>query len=170
MTDYVIYDCPYFLMGMELTDGYVTGLDFEADICRNVTAVHPENRIAYEKAKAYLDAFFAGEKVSNETVPVKLIGTEFQKSVWEEIAKIPYGATLTYGEIALKIAEKTGVPRMSAQAVGGATGRNPIPVIIPCHRVMGAGGKLTGFTGGMDKKITLLKLEGHETENGVLVK
>ena len=170
MKDYVIYECPYFTMGMELEGGFVTGLDLEADLFRPVTGVRSGNEEAYGAAKTYLDAFFAGETVSNESVPVKFSGTEFQISVWEEIAKIPYGETLTYGEIARRVMQKTGVPRMSAQAVGGATGRNPVPVIIPCHRVMGAGGKFTGFTGGMDKKITLLALEGHESENGKLVK
>ncbi len=170
MNDYVIYECPFYRMGMELENGFVTGLVFEADLFRPVTGISPENEDAYHAAKAYLDGFFAGKKVSNETVPVKPAGTEFQKSVWEIIRMIPYGKTLTYGEIAMKTAAQKGVSKMSAQAVGNAAGANPVPIIIPCHRVMGAGGKLTGFTGGMDKKIMLLGLEGHETANGKLIK
>lgn len=168
MTDYLLYECPCYTMGLTLEDGFVTGLEFEADLFRPMTGLHPENRAAYEAAKAYLDGFFAGERVTNDAVPVKLTSTEFQLSVWKIIRAVPYGETITYGEIARQIAVQKGVVRMSAQAVGNATGANPVPVIIPCHRVMGAGGKLTGFTGGMDKKITLLRIEGHETANGRL--
>lgn len=87
-------------------------------------------------------------------------GSDFQKSVWKHIAKIPFGSTETYGSIAKKIAEERGILRMAAQAVGGAVGANPIPVIVPCHRVMGSGGKMTGYGGGIDKKVILLGIEG----------
>ncbi|MDR1971249.1 MAG: methylated-DNA--[protein]-cysteine S-methyltransferase [Treponema sp.] len=87
-------------------------------------------------------------------------GTDFQKAVWEQLLAIPYGKSGAYGEIAKKIAVRRGLPSMSAQAVGGAVGHNPISILIPCHRVLGVGGSLTGYAGGLDKKKALLGLEG----------
>ena len=92
------------------------------------------------------------------------MGMTFRKAVWEIMLTIPYGKTMTYGEIAKRIAEQKGVARMSAQAVGGAVGHNSISLIIPCHRVVGTGGSLTGYAGGIDKKLSLLRLEGAMTE------
>ena len=86
-------------------------------------------------------------------------GSEFRKEVWKLLLTIPYGKTMTYGEIGRKIAEMTGKKHMSAQAVGGAVGHNPISILIPCHRVVGTNGSLTGYAGGIEKKIGLLKLE-----------
>lgn len=86
--------------------------------------------------------------------------TAFRKAVWEIMLSIPYGHTMTYGEIACIIAGQNGLPRMSAQAVGGAVGHNSISLIIPCHRVVGSNGSLTGYAGGIDKKERLLKMEG----------
>lgn len=91
--------------------------------------------------------------------PIHMIGTPFQLNVWAFLQKIPYGETTTYGQIAKEIAEQKGIPRMAAQAVGGAVGRNNIPIIIPCHRVLGSGGRLTGYGGGLEKKVKLLTLE-----------
>ena len=88
-----------------------------------------------------------------------MIGTPFQLSVWKILQKIPYGKTVTYGEIAKEIAEQKGLSRMSAQAVGGAVGHNEISIIVPCHRVVGTNGSLTGYAGGIDKKVKLLTLE-----------
>ena len=85
--------------------------------------------------------------------------TAFRKAVWEVMLTIPFGQTMTYGEIADIIAKQKGVPRMSAQAVGGAVGHNAISLIIPCHRVVGAKGSLTGYAAGIDKKMKLLELE-----------
>ena len=84
---------------------------------------------------------------------------EFRQAVWEVLLQIPYGQTMTYGEIAKKIAAQRGSKKMSAQAIGGAVGHNPISILIPCHRVVGATGNLTGYAGGIDKKVKLLKLE-----------
>ena len=86
-------------------------------------------------------------------------GSEFRKEVWKILLTIPYGKTMTYGEIGRKVAEMTGKKHMSAQAVGGAVGHNPISILIPCHRVVGTNGSLTGYAGGIEKKIGLLKLE-----------
>lgn len=88
-----------------------------------------------------------------------MIGSDFRKSVWNILLKIPYGQTVTYGYIADRIAEESGIKSMSAQAVGGAVGHNPVSIIIPCHRVVGAYGSLTGYAGGIDKKVKLLTLE-----------
>ena len=87
-------------------------------------------------------------------------GTAFRKEVWEILLEIPYGETTTYGRIAEQIAAKRGMARMSAQAVGGAVGSNPISIIVPCHRVVGTNGSLTGYAGGIEKQIRLLELEG----------
>jgi len=91
--------------------------------------------------------------------PIHMIGSAFQLSVWRILRQIPYGETTTYGAIAKKIAAQRGLARMSAQAVGGAVGHNELSIIIPCHRVVGESGSLTGYAGGIDKKTALLKLE-----------
>lgn len=110
-------------------------------------------------AKAWLDDYFAG-KEPKQMIPLHPVGTEFQMQVWKILCNIPYGKTITYGEIAREIAERRGIRRMSAQAVGGAVGHNKIGIIIPCHRVIGQDGSLTGYAGGLDKKVALLKIEG----------
>lgn len=91
--------------------------------------------------------------------PLHPIGSAFRQSVWKILLQIPYGQTTTYGEIARQLAEKQGRSKMSAQAVGGAVGHNEISILIPCHRVVGTSGSLTGYAGGIDKKIRLLELE-----------
>lgn len=111
-------------------------------------------------AKEWLDRYFAGEKPGPEELPLAPIGGEFRQAVWECICEIPYGEVTTYGTIAKKIGALYGKKTMSAQAVGGAVGHNPISIIIPCHRVIGGDGSLTGYAGGLDKKCELLKLEG----------
>lgn len=112
------------------------------------------------QAVTWLDAYFAGEKPSSKELSINPKGTVFQKLVWNELLKIPYGKTTTYGQIAAKLARQLGKPRMSAQAVGGAVGHNPISIIVPCHRVLGANGALTGYAGGVGRKKWLLAHEG----------
>ncbi len=116
-----------------------------------------ENNILKETTK-WLDLYFKGE---NPPFTPKLhpMGSEFRKQVWGILLTIPYGQTVTYGEIAAKLAVSMGLSHMSAQAVGGAVGHNRISIIIPCHRVVGTNGSLTGYAGGIDKKIALLELE-----------
>ena len=116
------------------------------------------------KSKCWFDHYFSGEEPCVE-VPLHLIGSDFQREVWEILRTIPYGKTITYGDIAKQIATKRGLSRMSAQAVGGAVGHNPLSVIVPCHRVVGSNGNLTGYAGGIDKKEALLTLEGVEVSN-----
>ena len=110
--------------------------------------------------KKWLDRYFAGKNPDISELPLAPIGGEFRQGVWSILRNIPYGEVTTYGDIAKKMAKKMKKKRMSAQAVGGAVGHNPISVIIPCHRVVGANGNLTGFAGGIDKKIKLLQHEG----------
>lgn len=110
------------------------------------------------EAKRWLDVYFSG-KVPDFTPPLHPVGSAFRRSVWEILLQIPYGQTITYGEIARQLAEKQGLARMSAQAVGGAVGHNEISIIIPCHRVVGTNGSLTGYAGGISKKEKLLEME-----------
>jgi len=107
----------------------------------------------------WLDIYFTGEE-PNFTPQLKMNTTPFRKAVWEVLLTIPFGKTMTYGEIAKLIAQKRGIAQMSAQAIGGAVGHNSIALIIPCHRVVGSKGNLTGYAGGLDKKVKLLRLEG----------
>lgn len=109
--------------------------------------------------KSWLDKYFAGKKPNIKEIPIKFIGNDFRKSVWKILYKIPYGTVLTYGDIAKQIAKQQGVSKMSAQAIGGAVGHNPISIIVPCHRVVGKNGKLTGYAAGLNKKKKLLELE-----------
>ena len=108
----------------------------------------------FDAAEKWLDRYFAGEKPDIDELPLVPIGGEFRQAVWKILCDIPYGEVITYGNIAKRISCK------SAQAVGGAVGHNPISIIIPCHRVVGSNGSLTGFSGGIDVKLKLLELEG----------
>lgn len=112
----------------------------------------------FTETKRWLDIYFSG-KEPDFIVPLHFMGTDFQKEVWEILCSIPYGKTMTYGEIAEKIAFKRSLKHMSAQAVGGAVGHNHISILVPCHRVIGSNGNLTGYAGGIDRKIKLLTLE-----------
>lgn len=112
----------------------------------------------FTQAEEWLAEYFAGRE-PKVSVPLKLQGSEFQMQVWRLLQDIPYGRIVTYGDIAKKIAAQKGVARMSAQAVGGAVGHNPLCIIVPCHRVVGANGSLTGYGGGMWRKVRLLELE-----------
>ena len=112
----------------------------------------------FDEANRWLDIYFSG-RAPDFTPPLSMKTTQFRKAVWEIMLTIPYGKTMTYGEIADRIAKEKGLVRMSAQAVGGAVGHNSISLIIPCHRVVGTNGSLTGYAGGIDKKVKLLTME-----------
>ncbi len=116
------------------------------------------------ETKDWLDSYFRGEKPAIEELVLRPEGSEFQKEVWKILCRIPYGKTRTYGEIAREIAAGRRLESMSAQAVGGAVGHNPISIIIPCHRVVGVNGSLTGYAGGVEKKRKLLAWEGADVE------
>lgn len=129
----------------------------------------PEKPVWQEKipvlqmAADWLDAYFAGKKPAVRDIPLAPQGGAFRQEVWKILCEIPYGSVITYGEIAKQMAARMGKETMSAQAAGGAVAHNPISVIIPCHRVVGAGNSLTGYAGGIDKKIKLLEYEGVDT-------
>lgn len=113
-----------------------------------------------QRTMLWLERYFAGEEPNISELPLAPGGSEFRQSVWQILCEIPYGEVVTYGDIAKRIAVKQNRQGMSAQAVGGAVGHNPISIIIPCHRVVGADGSLTGYAGGIKTKIKLLELEG----------
>ncbi len=117
-----------------------------------------KNMPVFEKTKHWLNIYFSGI-APDFTPPLHLVGTDFQKDVWEILLKIPYGHTTTYSGIAKEISAKREMKNMSAQAVGGAVGHNPISIIVPCHRVIGSNGNLTGYAGGIDRKTALLEIE-----------
>lgn len=126
------------------------------DACRE-----PRFLPVFRETERWLDLYFVGQE-PGFTPPLRPRGTAFQQAVWRLLLTVPYGQTVTYGELASKL------PRASAQAVGGAVGRNPISLIIPCHRVVGADGRLTGYAGGVDKKAMLLRLENADARKGGL--
>jgi len=111
-------------------------------------------------AKKWLDRYFAGKKPAVSQLPLAPIGGKFRQEVWGILCEIPYGEVITYGDIAKKVAAKMNKESMSSQAVGGAVGHNPISIMIPCHRVVGSNGSLTGYAGGIGIKVKLLELEG----------
>ncbi len=124
----------------------------------------PNGHPVLEDALRWLDLYFFGQN-PDSLPPLRYGSTPFRKAVYDILLTIPYGETMTYGQIAAKVAEQQGIEKMSAQAVGGAVGRNPIALMIPCHRVVGAGGNLTGYAGGMDRKLKLLELEKADTSH-----
>ncbi|MCR5760222.1 MAG: methylated-DNA--[protein]-cysteine S-methyltransferase, partial [Bacteroidales bacterium] len=117
----------------------------------------------FEETCRWLDIYFGGGE-PGFTPPLAMQASPFRKAVWDILLTIPYGKTMTYGEIAKLIAEQKGIAQMSARAVGGAVGHNPISLIIPCHRVVGTNGSLTGYAGGIDRKVSLLRMEGAMAE------
>ena len=119
-----------------------------------------DDRPVFAAAKEWLNRYFAGHRPSASELPLHPAGSVFQQEVWRILREIPYGETVTYKDVAQKMAAKIGKGNMSARAVGGAVGHNPISIIIPCHRVVGSNGNLTGYAGGISTKLRLLELEG----------
>ncbi len=139
----------------------LTGLWFDGQkyFGSTLSAEYEEKPLpVFDQAESWLEIYFSGRD-PGFMPPLCLRGTPFRKAVWEILLTIPFGHTMTYGEIAARLADQMGMPQMSAQAVGGAVGHNPISLIIPCHRVVGSDGSLTGYAGGLDKKMWLLKME-----------
>lgn len=156
------YDAPYGRYVMAAEDGALTGLWLEGQKYFPSDLPEPSGEEAeiFARTRRWLDAYFAGRQPEVSALPTAPRGSAFAQSVWQLLLEIPYGQTVTYGQLAKRLAEQRGLTRMSAQAVGGAVGHNPISVIIPCHRVLGAKNRLTGYAGGLDVKTFLLKLEG----------
>lgn len=119
-----------------------------------------DHHTVIKQTKAWLTAYFNGENPQLSTLPLNPQGTAYQQEVWSELQKVPYGQTITYQELADNVAARQSKGRGSARAVGGAVGRNPISIIVPCHRVVGTNGDLTGYAGGIGRKVRLLSLEG----------
>lgn len=155
------YPSPIGRILLAADDIGLTGLWFEGQkyFARCLDQEREEKEIPiFEQVKYWLDIYFSGNE-PDFSVPLHFMGTDFQNEVWKILYAIPYGQTATYGEIAKRLAVQRGLRHMSAQAVGGAVGRNEISIIVPCHRVVGADGSLTGYAGGIDKKVKLLQLE-----------
>ena len=155
------YDVPYGRYVMAAEDGALTGLWLEGQKYFSSGLPEPsgESEI-FARTRRWLDAYFAGRQPELSTLPLAPRGSAFAQSVWRLLLEIPYGQTVTYGQLAKRLAKQRGLSQLSAQAVGGAVGHNPISIIIPCHRVLGAKNQLTGYAGGLDVKTFLLKLEG----------
>ena len=148
------------------SDGeYLTGLWFDGQkYFADTLSVQREEKDldVFRRTDNWLDIYFSG-KEPNFTPPLRMKGTEFRQEVWQILLTIPFGKTMTYGEIAKVLANRRGIKSMSAQAVGGAVGHNPISLIIPCHRVVGTNGALTGYAGGLEKKAWLLDMESQSS-------
>lgn len=137
-----------------LVEGLIGGETFGPDVTDSRTSLPP----VMTAARTWLAVYLSGED-PGPPPPLEADGTPFRREVWELLLTIPYGETRTYGELAAVLAERRGIPRMAAQAVGGAVGANPLSIFIPCHRVVGADGSLTGYGGGLAIKAELLRLE-----------
>ena len=149
------YDSPLGPL-LLISDGEkLTGLYMNRTIPENIQALP-----VFHQTALWLDAYFQGQ-TPTISVPLRLEGTAFQRQVWARLREIPYGKTVTYGSIAGEMATWLGKEKMSAQAVGQAVGRNPVSILVPCHRVIGSDGRLTGYSGGMENKIWLLHHEGY---------
>ena len=155
------YHSPLGTILLAADDTGLTGLWFEGQkyFAQGLDKETEEKEFSvFQTARRWLDVYFSGQKPDFQ-VPLHLQGTTFQKEVWEMLSSIPYGETTTYGAIAKQLAAKRGLPHLSAQAVGSAVGHNKISIIVPCHRVIGADGSLTGYAGGIWRKEKLLALE-----------
>lgn len=148
------YVSPLGTLLLEADTVGLTGLRFTADCA----AAEPSDLPALAAARRWLDIYFSGG-IPDFLPPLHLCGTAFQQAVWQLLLQLPYGAVTTYGALAKALAAQRGAARMSAQAVGGAVGRNPVAILVPCHRVIGADGTLVGYAAGLDKKAALLELE-----------
>lgn len=157
------YPSPVGQMMLASDGNYLTGLWLEGQKYHGNTLFpsmeEKADLLVLEAAQSWLDRYFAGEKPQPSELPLRPIGSDFRQAVWQILCAIPYGQVVTYGSIAKQLTEKLG-RSMSGQAVGGAVAHNPISVIIPCHRVVGSNGSLTGYAGGITTKIRLLKWEG----------
>lgn len=155
------YQSPLGMITLAVDGENLTGIWFEDQKyvpCASAEPLKHPDLPVFVRTIQWLDIYFSGKEPAFRP-PFSVNGSDFRRAVWEILLTIPFGQTMTYGEIAKKIAAQTGIPKMSAQAVGGAVGHNPISLIIPCHRVVGANGSLTGYGGGIDRKARLLALE-----------
>lgn len=158
------YVSPIGKMTIASNENAIVGLWFDGqryfmNTLQGKEYVKSENEVII-LAKKWLDKYFNNEKPEISDLPIEFSGTEFRIAVWNILTEIPYGEVITYKDIAKNIAKLKGIENMSSQAVGGAVGHNPISIIVPCHRVVGTKGSLTGYAGGLDIKRRLLMHEG----------
>lgn len=146
--------------GQKLAGLWFEGQKYFEESVSGEELIEQDDLPLFVQTKEWLERYFNGEKPLLDELPLAPRGSAFRQAVWKILCEIPYGQTATYGQIADKIAKQFNQKSMSAQAVGGAVGHNPVSIIIPCHRVVGTNGSLTGYAGGLDKKIKLLELEG----------
>ena len=144
---------------------WIEGQKYFADTIKNENIIKKDDISIFIKTKEWLDRYFRGERPDIKELKLSPKGSEFRQNVWKILCRIPYGQTITYGKIAKEIAKLMNKNSMSAQAIGNAVGHNPISIIIPCHRVVGTNGGLTGYAGGIDKKRGLLELENADVKN-----
>ena len=159
------YSSPLGRITMASDGECLTGLWFDGQkyFADTLPAQHEEKDLdVFRRTDKWLDMYFSGKK-PDFTPPLRMRGTSFRQEVWQILLTIPFGKTMTYGEIAKILADRRGNNSMSAQAVGGAVAHNPVSLIIPCHRVIGTNGALTGYAGGLDKKTWLLDMERKNT-------
>lgn len=154
----LFYECPLGCLRICASDNGITSVSIQNEYPENISSA-TENPF-FKQVIIWLDDYFGGNKPALVNLPLDPKGTVFQKKVWDYLAQIPYGCTTTYGEIAKVLASESKSGRMSAQAVGQAVGANPLAIILPCHRVLGHNGRLTGYEYGLDKKAWLLNHEG----------
>lgn len=158
------YDSPLGLLTFAADDENLIGLWIEGQKYHGATLleemIEKKDLPIFDATKNWLERYFAGKSPLPREIPLAPAGSAFRQDVWEMLLEIPYGNLTTYGEIGRKVAQKMNRESMSAQAIGGAVGHNPISIIIPCHRVVGRDGSLTGYAGGIDIKIKLLEIEG----------
>ena len=153
MTVFCFVDSPLGPLTLTAADGRLTGLWLPAQHFSSAALPEAPDAAPFDAARAWLAAYFRGLRPDPASVPLRLAGTPFRLRVWQTLREIPYGHTVPYGALARKLGS-------SPRAVGGAVGRNPISLLVPCHRVVGANGHLIGYRGGLEKKIKLLSLEG----------
>ena len=157
------YDSPFGTITLAAGDDGLKGLWFDGQRYFGGTLdapMEPSKNEHLAAACAWLDDYFAGKQPDIARLTLAPIGGAFRQVIWQLLREIPYGQTSTYGELAAEAARRMGKPKGSARAVGGAVGHNPISIIVPCHRVVGASGSLTGFGGGIARKVKLLEHEG----------
>lgn len=160
----ILPDSPLGRLYLTAREESLSGLWFSGEVQEEMLIQRglkrQEDIPVFVQAKDWLAGYFRGDAPDPAGLVLKPQGSRFQRMIWEMLLEIPYGQVTTYGWLAQRAGEMLNKPKMSAQAVGGAVGKNPISIIIPCHRVMGAGGNLTGYGGGLDRKLWLLKREG----------
>lgn len=163
------YDSPLGNIIIASDESHIVGVWFEnqkhIDKTMPADIIYGNNLPIFQRGIKWLNDYFSNKKPSIADIPLAPIGGEFRQIVWKILMEIPYGETMTYGDVAKETAKRMDKKSMSAQAVGGAIGHNPIAIIVPCHRVVGADRNLTGYAGGIEKKIMLLSHEGVDIGN-----